>query len=81
MVAYQHDEGTWTTHQWRGDRYSKPFQGGIEVTNALSGFIASIGIAMVITALTLPNRKAKDVIDSTANGAVRLVEAALGQHP
>lgn len=51
------------------------------MTNALSGFIASIGVAMIITALTLPNRKAKDVIDSTANGAVKLVEAALGQLP
>jgi hypothetical protein len=36
---------------------------------------------MIITSLTLPNRKAKDVIDSTANGAVKLVEAALGQNP
>lgn len=51
------------------------------MTGIVSGFAASLGVAMVITALTLNNRKSKEVIDSTANGAVRLVEAALGQHP
>ena len=51
------------------------------MTSALTGLIASVGVAMVITSLTLPGRKSKDVIDSTANGAVRLVEAALGQNP
>lgn len=51
------------------------------MTNAITGFVASLGVAMIITALTLPNRKAKDVIDSTATGAVNLVEAALGQKP
>jgi hypothetical protein len=51
------------------------------MTGIVSGLAASVGIAIVITSLTLPGRKSKDVIDSTANGAVRLVEAALGQHP
>jgi hypothetical protein len=51
------------------------------VTGAVSGLAASVGIAIVITSLTLDKRKSKEVIDSTANGAVRLVEAALGQNP
>ena len=51
------------------------------MTGIASGFVASLGIAMVITALTLQNRKSKEVIDSIAWGAVRLVEASLGQNP
>jgi hypothetical protein len=51
------------------------------MTGAISGLAASVGVAIVITSLTLPNRKPKEVIDATANGAVHLVEAALGQNP
>jgi hypothetical protein len=51
------------------------------VTGVVSGLAASAGIAIVITALTLPDRKSKDVIDATAGGAVHLIEAALGQKP
>lgn len=51
------------------------------MTGVVSGFVASVGVAMVITALVLPNRKSKEVIDSIAWGATRLVEAALGQSP
>jgi hypothetical protein len=51
------------------------------MTGVLSGFVASLGIAIVITSLTLKDRKSKDVIDATAGGAVRLIEAAVGQNP
>jgi ABC-type nickel/cobalt efflux system permease component RcnA len=51
------------------------------MTGVVSGLAASIGVAIVITSLTLPNRKSKEVIDATARGAVSLVEAALGQAP
>jgi hypothetical protein len=49
------------------------------VTGALSGFIASAGVALVITSLTLPNRKSKEVIDSIGTAGTRLVEAVLGE--
>jgi hypothetical protein len=48
------------------------------MTGIAGGLAASIGIAMVITALTLPNRKAKEVIDSSATGVANIIEAALG---
>ena len=51
------------------------------MTSAFTGFIASVGVALIITALVLPNRKSKEVIDSIAWGATRLVEASLGQNP
>lgn len=41
----------------------------------------SIGLAIVITALTLPGRQTPGVINSIATGAVRLTEASLGQMP
>ena len=44
-------------------------------------FIGAIGLAIVITALTLEDRQTPAVIDSLANGASRLTEAALGQMP
>lgn len=49
------------------------------MTGIASGIAASIGFAIVITALTLQNRKAKEVIDSSANGVATIIEAALGQ--
>ncbi len=48
------------------------------MTGIAGGLAASVGIAIIITALTLPNRKAKDVIDSGANGVATIIEAALG---
>lgn len=44
-------------------------------------FVTAIGLAIVITALTLPGRQTPAVIDALATGASRLTEAALGQMP
>jgi hypothetical protein len=41
----------------------------------------AIGLAIVITALTLEGRQTPQVIDALATGASRLTEAALGQSP
>lgn len=47
----------------------------------ISGFVAALAIAIVITAATLPGRQTPDVINSLASGAARLTEASLGQMP
>lgn len=47
----------------------------------VSMFVFAIGIAIVITAMTMEGRQTPAVIDSLANGASRLTEAALGQSP
>lgn len=47
----------------------------------VTAFVTAIGLAIVITALALPGRQTPAVIDSIANGASRLTEAALGQMP
>ncbi len=47
----------------------------------ITAFVTAIGLAIVITALTLQDRQTPAVIDSLANGASRLTEAALGQRP
>ncbi len=44
-------------------------------------FVVALGLALVITALTLPNRKTPQVIDSLAWGGAHLEEASLGQMP
>lgn len=49
------------------------------MTGIAAGLAASVGLAIVITSLTLNNRKAKEVIDSSANGIATIIEAALGQ--
>lgn len=41
----------------------------------------AIGLAIVITALTLPGRQTPGVINAIAMGAARLTEASLGQMP
>lgn len=46
--------------------------------SVIGGLVASIGLAMVITALVLPNRKSAEVINSMANGLANVIEAALG---
>lgn len=43
-----------------------------------AGLAGSIGIALVITALTLPNRKSAQVINAVANGTANVIEASLG---
>lgn len=47
----------------------------------VSAFVFSLGLAVVITALTLPGRQTTGVINSIATGAARLTEASLGQMP
>jgi hypothetical protein len=47
----------------------------------VSAFVFSLGLAIVITAATLPNRQTTGVINAVATGAARLTEASLGQMP
>lgn len=51
------------------------------MTSTLTAFIASIGLALVITAATLPGRQTPAVVDSLAWGGAHLEEASLGQKP
>lgn len=51
------------------------------MTSAFAGFLATIGLALVITAATLPGRQTPKVIDSIAWGGAHLEEASLGQKP
>jgi|1185.fasta_scaffold00006_26 hypothetical protein len=48
------------------------------MTSILAGLLASIGLALVLTALVLPNRQTPQVITATTNGLAKLSEAALG---
>lgn len=41
----------------------------------------SIGLALIITAATLPRRQTPAVINSLAWGGAHLMEASLGQRP
>lgn len=47
----------------------------------ITAFVTAVGLAIVITALTMEGRQTPAVIDSMASGAARLTEAALGQMP
>lgn len=51
------------------------------MNQVLLSFVASLGLALVITAATLPGRQTPQVIDSIAMGGAHLQEAALGQKP
>lgn len=51
------------------------------MTGVVAGLIASVGLALVITAATLPGRQTPAVVDSIAMGGAHLEEAALGQKP
>jgi hypothetical protein len=51
------------------------------MTNAFAGFLGAIGLALIITAATLPGRQTTGVINSIAWGGTHLAEAALGQKP
>jgi len=48
------------------------------VTTILGGFIATLGLALVITAATLPGRQTSSVVDSLGYAGAHLQEAALG---
>lgn len=47
----------------------------------VTALFTAIGLAIVITALTMEDRQTPAVIDSLASGAARLTEASLGQMP
>lgn len=51
------------------------------MTGSLAGLIASIGLALIITAATLPGRQTAPVINSITTGGAHLEEASLGQKP
>lgn len=51
------------------------------MTGVFSSFVVSLGLALIITAATLPGRQTPAVIDSLAWGGAHLQEAALGQKP
>jgi len=51
------------------------------MSTPITAFVTAIGLAIVITALTLPDRQTTGVINSIATGAARLTEASLGQMP
>jgi hypothetical protein len=51
------------------------------MSGAVAGLFVSMGLALVITALTLPQRQTVPVIDSLAWGGAHLAEASLGQKP
>ena len=46
--------------------------------HAVAGLIASIGLALVVTSLTLPGRQTPQVVENTATGVSHLEEASLG---
>jgi hypothetical protein len=50
------------------------------MTGVATALIVSIGLALVITAATLPGRQTTGVINSLAWGATHLTEASLGQN-
>lgn len=51
------------------------------MTSVFAAFVASLGLALIITAATLPGRQTNKVVDSLATGGAHLEEAALGQRP
>lgn len=51
------------------------------MTRPLAGLIAAIGVALIITALTLPHRQTPAVINAIASGGTHLEEASLGMVP
>lgn len=48
------------------------------MATVFAGLMASIGLALVITALTLPKRQTPQVIDSFTKGIARMETASLG---
>jgi hypothetical protein len=51
------------------------------MSSTFAAFMASVGLALVITAATLPGRQTPAVLNSLATGGAHLEEAALGQKP
>lgn len=51
------------------------------MNTAWAGLIASVGLALVITALTLPGRQTPAVVNSATHGLGYLEQSSLGQHP
>lgn len=51
------------------------------MSSVAAAFFASVGLALIITAATLPGRQTAGVIDSLGWGGAHLQEAALGQKP
>jgi hypothetical protein len=51
------------------------------MSRAIAAIGFSIAVAIVLTAATLPDRQTTGVINATAVGTTRLVEASLGQMP
>lgn len=51
------------------------------MTSAVAGLLASIGLALVITAAVQKGTQTSGVVDSLAWGGAHLEEAALGQKP
>ena len=51
------------------------------MNTALAGLVASIGLALVITALTLPGRQTPGVVNAATHGIGYLEQSALGFHP
>lgn len=50
------------------------------MNTVLAGFIASLGLALVITAATLPQRQTSAVVNSLGYAGAHLEEASLGMH-
>jgi len=51
------------------------------MSRAVMAFVTAVGLAIVITALTMKDRQTPAVIDSIAHGAAYITEASLGQRP
>lgn len=51
------------------------------MNSAVAGLVASIGLALVITALTLPGRITPSVVNSTAHGLGYIEATSLGENP
>lgn len=51
------------------------------MNGALAGLIASVGLALVITALTLPGRQTPGVVNAATHGLGYLEQTSLGLTP
>jgi hypothetical protein len=51
------------------------------MNTAIAGLVASVGLALVITALTLPGRQTPGVINAATHGLGYLEQSSLGYHP
>ena len=51
------------------------------MNSAIAGLIASVGLALVITSLTLKGRQTPGVINAATHGLGYLEQTSLGFHP